>query len=96
MKNNKRKWLWILSTIASGIISLVLVDFGIVIAKEEKYLGIITSLIGLVLLYFSYYAPQISSHEDKIKTIEEWIENKEEILNTLKDIVILKKISKIR
>ncbi len=99
MKINKK----LLSWISSGIISTILLNFGIAVIKEEKYIGIITILIAFVLLYLSYYSPQIGINELKIKNLEEEInqlnqnlENQKELLNTLKDIVILKKVSKIK
>ena len=73
MEINKKLVGFIIST----IFSVILINLGIwIIVQKEKYIGIITALIGFVFLYFSYYAPQISSHENKIKEIEEWIENK--------------------
>ncbi len=83
-------------SLSTGILGTILINLGINIINKDRYLGIITALIGLSLLIFAYYVPQIKMNEDKIKTIEEWIENKEEILNTIKDIVILKKVSKIK
>ncbi len=82
--------------ITSGIISLILANFGVRIISQEKYIGIITIIIAFVLLYLSYYSLQIRINEKKIKEIGEWIETKEELLNTMKDIIILKKISKIK
>ncbi|MEK6873911.1 MAG: hypothetical protein AABW91_03625 [Nanoarchaeota archaeon] len=64
--------------------------------KEEKYIGIITILMGFILLYFSYYSTQIKSNENKIKELTLWKEEKEEFLNNIKDIIILKKVSKIK
>jgi len=62
----------------------------------RDYYYIITILIGFLLLYFSYYSLQIKINEKKIKEIEDKIIEKEELLNTMKDIVILKKISRIK
>ncbi len=92
MKFNKK----IISWISSSILSIIMVNVGLSVVKEETIIGIITILIGFILLYFSYYAFQIRENEKKIKHLEEWIQTKEEILNTLKDIVILKKVSKIK
>lgn len=74
---------------------MILVSLGIRIINQDKYIAIITILIALVLLYITYYAFQIRINEERIKEIRIWTENKEEVLNTLKDIVILKKVSKI-
>lgn len=80
----------------SGIFSIILVNLGAVVLSKEKYIGIITILIGLALIYFSYYIIQIKINEEKIKEFEEWKETREELLNTIKDIVILKRVSKIK
>ena len=82
--------------IVSGVISVILADLGLRVVSEEKYIGIITIIIAFIFLYITYYANQIGSNERKIKDIEDWKESKEELLNTLKDIVILKKVSKIK
>ena len=64
--------------------------------KPEFSIALITLFNGVALLYFSFYAHQIKINEERIKEIRDWIEEKEEVLNTLKDIAILKKISKIK
>ena len=92
MKLNKRIINWTLSSIFSAIV----INLGLTVLREEKYIGIITVLIGFALLYFSDYSFQIRINEKKIKDIDDWIQIKEELLNTLKDIVILKRISKIK
>lgn len=92
MEINKRLLFWI----TSAIFSVVLINFGIAVINREVYIGIITSLIGVALLFFSYYSFQIKINEEKIKELKEWTETKEELLNTLRDIVILKKVSKIK
>jgi len=55
------------------------------------------------MVYFSSYTSQINENEEKIKDIKEEIENiknkielNEKVLNTIKDIVILNKVSKIK
>lgn len=92
MEVNKKLIEWIFS----GIISIILIDLGLKIISQDKYFGIMSVIIGFALLYISYYSVQIRINEKKIKELEEWRETKEELLNTLKDIVILKKISKIK
>lgn len=86
----------IIGWIISATLPVVLINLGIAVINKEKYVGIITILMGFSLIYFAYYAFQIKENENKIEEIKEWIENKEELLNTLKDIVILKKVSKIK
>ncbi len=92
MKINKEMIGWI----ASSIISIILANLGVAIIEKEKYMGIITIIIAFVLLYITYYALQIKTNEERIKELSAWKENKEEIINTLRDIVILKKVSKIK
>lgn len=92
MEFNKKVVGWIIS----AIFSLILINLGIRIWDQEKVIATITILIGTISGFFFYYAIQIKTNEKKISNIEEWIESKEELLNTLKEIVILKKVSKIR
>ncbi|MBS3076959.1 hypothetical protein J4233_01675 [Candidatus Pacearchaeota archaeon] len=82
--------------ITSGIFSLLLINLGVAIIKKELYISLITILIGVTLLFLTYYLFQIKINEERIKELREWTESKEELLNTLKDIVILKKVSKIK
>ncbi|MFA5020271.1 MAG: hypothetical protein WC533_04185 [Candidatus Pacearchaeota archaeon] len=88
----------LITFISTGIISIVISNLGLYLffKSQETLIGITTSLIGFVLIYFAYYSAQIKNNEDEIVKIKEWIENKEEILNTIKDIIILKKISKLK
>ncbi len=94
MKNRKPIWA-IVSLIASIIFSAILYSLGVAIINENIYIALITILTGITLLFFAYYVFQIKINEDKIKELEEWKEAKEELLNTLKDIVILKKVSNL-
>ena len=82
--------------ISSTIISTILFSLGTSVLNQNKYIAIITILIAFVLLYVSYYAYQITDNEKRIEQVEDKMKGQEEILNTLKDIVILKKVSKIR
>ncbi len=93
---NKKPLGAIISAILSTILSIILINLGVIILSEKVYIGVITILIGITLLYFAYYVFQIKINETKIKELEEWKETKEELLNTLKDIVILKKVSRIK
>ncbi len=96
----------IISFIATTILSIVLINFGIAIIKkfpEDMYIGIVSVIIGFVLFYFSIYAPQIQKNELDIKDLEKRIQKLEEdyildkkLLNTLKDMIILNKIRKIK
>jgi len=90
----------------NAVLSLVISNSGFAILKEfpeNIYLGITTILMGFILLYFSFYSFQIKVNQEKIKDIERTIENfeshktkNEKLLNTIKDIVILNKIKKIK
>jgi hypothetical protein len=91
MRFNKKLLEWL----GSGIISIILLNIGLKILKEEVYLGIMNVLIGFVLLYSTYYALEIKDYIEKNKKFEIWMIEKEELLNTIKDIVILKKVSEI-
>lgn len=86
----------IISWIGSAIISIVLINLGLLILGEKRYFGIITILIALVFLYITYYANQIRTNTQEIKELKEQSQKEREILNTMKDIIILKKVSKIK
>lgn len=86
----------IISAISSTIFSIILINLGLAVINDKLYIGLITIIIGITLLYFAYYVFQIKINENKIKELEEWKETKEELLNTLRDIVILKQVSKIK
>jgi len=92
MKFNKK----IISGILSSLLSVIIVNLGLSILNEKIIIGTIAILIGFIGIYFLYYADQIRSNKNKIEDLEEWIQTKEEILNTIKDIIILKKVSKIK
>jgi len=92
MEINKNLIIWIIST----IFSVILINLGIKIIEQNKYISWITILIAFGLIYITYYAIQIKANQDNIIKIQEWIKNKEEILNTMKDIIILKKVSKLK
>lgn len=46
----------IISSIVSTIFSIALVNIGILVIGKEKYIGLITILIGVALLFFAYYS----------------------------------------
>ena len=92
MEINKNLIIWVIS----AIFSVILINLGIKIIEQNKYISWITILIAFGLIYIVYYALQIKTNKDDIEKIKEWIKNKEEILNTMKDIVILKKVSKLK
>ena len=82
--------------ISSSIISIILANLGAIVWNENKIISVISILMAFTLIYFISYIIQIKTNEEKIKEIEEWKEMKEELLNTLKDIVILKKVSRLK
>ncbi len=86
----------LISWITSAIFSIILANLGLQIIKQNKYIALITILTAFVLLYITYYALQIRDNEKKIEELKKKMESQEEILNTLKDRVILKKVSKLR
>lgn len=92
MEINKR----LISWIGSAIISIILTNLGLRVLSENAVIGIITAITGFVLLYFAYYTLEIRDYIEKSKQVDKWIKEKEQFLNTIKDIVILKKISKIK
>ncbi len=91
-EKNKKIFFWIINMVLSS----VMINLGLLIINQSKIIALITLFNGVALLYFSFYAHQIKINEERIKEIRDWIEEKEEVLNTLKDIAILKKISKIK
>lgn len=80
----------------SAFISFIMGNLGVLVLDEQLYIGIITILTSFVFLYITYYSLQIGTNQNDIDKIKKWIENKEEILNTLTEIVMLKKVSKIK
>ena len=74
---------------------MIMINLGLQILEESFYLALIIILNGIALLFFSFYAWQIKINEAKIRELEDWKEDKEELLNTIKDIIILKKVSKL-
>jgi len=91
---NWSKEILILAT--SSIFSIVLTNLGIQILNENSYIGIITILIGFSPIYITYYTTQISTNDKEIQELEERVLIAEQVLNTLKEIVILKQVGKIR
>jgi hypothetical protein len=96
----------ITSLIANISIPIILTNLGIFVLKEftEKiYLGVSIILIGFSLLYFTFYSIQIKTNQEKIKNLEECVikinkekESEKKLLNTIKDIVILDKVKKLK
>ena len=82
--------------VINAIFSIILLTLGFLVFPENKYIGIITVFIAFILLYFSFYAFQIRKNEEKIIEEKDKFELNEKLLNTIKDIVILNKIKKIR
>ncbi len=90
----------IFEMILNSIFSILITNLGIMIIKEfpNYYLiGLTTILLAFLFLYFSYYILEIREHKKRIEHLEDiWkkIDNKievdEELLNTLKDIILLK------
>jgi c-di-AMP phosphodiesterase-like protein len=82
--------------VINSIFSIILTNLGFFAYNESKAIGILTIMIAFILLYFSFYAFQIRKNEEKIQQIEEKIAMDEKLLNTIKEIVILNKIQKIK
>jgi len=82
--------------VINAIFSIILSNFGFIVFPENRYIGIITVFIAFILLYFSFYAFQIRKNEEKIMEMENKLETDEKLLNTIKDIVILNQVKKIR
>ncbi|MFH1711469.1 MAG: hypothetical protein ABH840_04115 [Nanoarchaeota archaeon] len=80
--------LWGIASVGIGIISLF----------TEEYRALIISLFAvfMVAYFLSMYIKRIEEHETKIKELKRNMEMDEKLLNTLKDIVILNKVSKIK
>ena len=78
------------------IFSIILTNLGLFVYKENKVMSIITILFALIVLYFSFYIYQIRKNENKINELLDKSELNEKLLNTIKDIVILNKVKKIK
>lgn len=89
----------IIYIIITGIFSAALVNLGVVMIKEireNRWLGILTIILGLLSFFFLFYLLQIKNNQDNIKELNEEINNikkheelREKLLNTIKDIIIL-------
>jgi hypothetical protein len=91
-QRSKKIWWFILD----AFISIILFNFGFAALKESAIIGWAIIILAGIFFYSTFYIIQIKENEDRIKDLEKWIEDKEEFLNTLRDIVILKKVSKIK
>ena len=88
--------------IFSSLISIITINIGIIIIKQTREnlpIGIFAILLGFLVLYLSFYIEQIKDNQDEIRKIKKRMaqikqneEVKEKLLNTIKDIIILKKI----
>lgn len=90
--------------ITSYILALIISNLGISLIKQKPefiLIGIISIILGFIIVYFTTYMNQINKNEEEISnlfqemdSLKKNIEINEELLNTIKDIVILNKISK--
>lgn len=88
--------------VVNAILSIILADLGIFVFSENKAIGIITILIAIILIYFSFHAFQISKNEKDIKEIKKEIETIKQnidfnwkVLNSLTNNKLIDKINKI-
>ena len=94
----------IIYKIADYIIALVLGNFGLILIKKEFWpAGVSLIITAFLLLYFSSYTSQINKNEEAIEELEKEItktkqrvEMNENLLNTIKDIVILNKLKNLK
>jgi hypothetical protein len=90
----------------AGVFSFLIFNLGFAnLIKPQEYNGVITIVLSFVLIYFFYYANKIKENEkENIILTQEIVELKkdminlkgdlklkEEKLNTLRDIILLKK-----
>lgn len=102
MEEDKRKK--VIDWVIGGLVSIVLINLGIQeIINPQEYAGVITIILALILLYFGFYTYQIKINHNEIinlKTeigkIKEELEIQQKLLNTIKDIVILKGVRKTK
>ncbi len=99
MEESKNKLKKYSVLIASAIFSIIIGSIGGRIIKDDIWIGLSWILIAFLIVYFSSYFTQIKANEDsikgidnKIKEINQYIEIQGKLLNTIKEIVILKKI----
>lgn len=71
-KETKSKIIYFL---VNAILSIILSNLGIIAIPENTYIGIITILIALILLYFSFKAFQIKKNEESTKQIQKDIKS---------------------
>ena len=86
--------------IVSAIISFITAYLGALIiiqTKENLLIGILAILLGFLLLFFSFYTLQIKTNQDEINDIKKElneinknIKDREKLINTIKDVVLIK------
>jgi len=85
--------------ISNGIVSLVLANIGLVeLIKKDFYQAILYIILAITIVIFTNKNSQIKKDEKEIEELKSKIEQiqkkseiDEKILNTLKDIIFLKK-----
>lgn len=90
--------------IFGGIFSFVLANYGIISLKKNpdmSLFGIMSIILSFVIVYFLSYISKIGENEEKIEEINKEMiiikknnEVNEKLLNTLKDIILLRGIKK--
>ncbi|MDD5699575.1 MAG: hypothetical protein PHH00_00040 [Candidatus Nanoarchaeia archaeon] len=102
MEEDQRKK--VIDWIIGGLVSIVLINLGIQeMIDPQKYAGVITIVLAFILLYFVFYIYQMKTNQKDIHKLKAEIgevkkdmENEQELLNTLRDIIILKGVKGIK
>lgn len=84
------------------ILSVILTNFGLFVYKENKAISILTILIAITFIYFSFHVIQIKRNEkdiiklnEKIRYLDENIKMNWKVLNTLTNNRLIENINKI-
>lgn len=87
------------SLIIDYIFPLVILNLGFIIIPKDLFIGIAIIVLAFLIFYFARNISQIKTNEDSINEIKKELNNfKKEIeidkklLNTLKDIILVKSI----
>lgn len=88
----------IIFTAGAAIFTLITSQLGILVTSkypETPYVGLSITVLSILLFFTSLHFFRKKKEDDKIEELNKNLEAQGELLNTLKDIVILKKVSKI-